>query len=273
MTYYSGYINFGPIQQRMVSSLGNPNNLAFFLQLPLIYLMSGLFLRVGNTSQLLTLLSVLATGMFLTFSRTSIVMIAIAALCIATMLKNFRAVVITTLLLITGAASIAIVYHGRAATNVLGTRLDLLIQFISESTESIGILLFGRGLGSAEIIKRAGEEAWSPLIATDNSYTDLLRKTGIIGLTLFVVFLGRMTALSIRAGRQITSMRARRLYLTLMTWNIVYMIYAFATPAFTLYPTAIIYWVNMFWILSLPDLDTDRAEGYLSYTDIERDCY
>lgn len=260
-TYYSGYISFGPIRQRMVSTLGNPNNLALFLQLPFLYLMSGLFLKVTKSYRLFIPLFILGVGMFLTFSRTSFVMGLVGILCIAIMTRNFRAVALTSFLLVIGMVTLIIVYHGRASISILGTRLQLLIQFIAESTETGQVFLFGRGLGSGVISVAVGEEI--RVIVTDNSFTGLLRQAGVIGLTLFILLLSELTLLCVKAGQQISSVPTRRLYITLMTWNTVFVLYALATPAFILYPTALIYWVSIFWTLTLPELETTSSEEYL----------
>jgi hypothetical protein len=254
-THYSGYVNFGPITQRMMSTLGSPNNLALFLQLPMLYLISGLFLKVNRSSRLLVPLLILVVAMFLTFSRTSLVMAMVGALCIATMLRNFRAVTVAGFLLVMGTITMVIVYHGRETANVLGSRAAVFVEFISESTESGQIFLFGRGVGSGLIETGITDDRIATTVVTDNFYTGLLRQAGIIGLALFMLLLSHLISLCIKAGKQIYSQQAKRLYITLMAWNIVFVLYGMAFTAFTLYPSALIYWISVFWILTLPGLD------------------
>jgi hypothetical protein len=256
-THYSGYITFGPITQRMVSTLGSPNNVALFLQLPILYLLSGLFMKVDRRFWLLIPLLVFWAGMFLTFSRTSFVLAMVGALCVAAMLRNFRAVAIVTFLLVIGTTALVIVYHGREEmANLLGSRLDVLVNFVSESTESGQIFLFGRGLGSGLIETGIKDDRLAVSVVTDNFYTNLLRMSGVTGLALFMLLLSHLISLCLKAGKQIYSPQTRRLYITLMAWNIVFILYGMAFTAFTLYPSALIYWISVFWILTLPGLDT-----------------
>lgn len=253
ISFYSGYVSFGPIHQRMVSSLGNPNNLGFFLQFPLLYLMSGVFLKTTRISKVIIPLLFIVIGIFLTFSRTSFVVALMGIMFISLMADNFRAFGLSVFFSVIGLGAIFIVQGGRTDGGFLGSRIDMFTKFISESMESAEVFLFGRGLGYGIVHLGIGEGVKAE--GTDNILTDLLRKSGLIGMSLFVTFITSITFSCIKVWRQITTLPVKRMYLTLMAWHFVFLLFSFAGQAFILYPSVFIYWITVFWILTLPSIE------------------
>lgn len=265
VSFYSGYVSFGPIQQRMVSTLGNPNNLAMFLQVPLLYLISGIFMKTYRSKMHFIPLICIIGGMFLTFSRTAYIAALCGVLFMSGMMRNLRTIFLSLFVACILFIGFLILQGGRVEGGLFESRIEMLKAFLSQSLESGEYLLFGQGLGSSDpSVSRFSDEKLYAGTVTDNTYTDILTRAGVIGLILFMLFIASLTCACIRVWWHITVPSTKRVYLTLMSWNMVFLVYSVAAHAFILYPSVLFYWVSAFWILSLPSIDSRVSqEDYL----------
>lgn len=249
-TYYYGYIDLGFIHQRMISTLQNPNNCALFLLVPVIFLFVCLINKFGSTFLNVSLLVILTIGIFLTFSRSAFAIFYVGIIYLSIYYKSVRAL---SLCYISGMIGLVLILsttlsrtsmQNATTADVNSSLLDRLLYGFIYSIKNFwdtggGLkLITGIGFGSSESV------------ITDNMYTHVLLRGGIISLLFFVICLIVILQQSISIIR-ISSGKTRMIVSTISAIVLMIIVHMFSALTIQLFPVCFLFWIFVSYIWSI----------------------
>lgn len=240
-THFYGYVSFGPVKQRAISTLQNPNNCALFLFIPLIYLfysaMKEKISFIGAFSFLIILSST-----FLTFSRSIFVLIFVATFLIVISHRSIKSLFFSLPMVV---GSIALVLFTTLSRNQ--------VQQLGDSSPGF-LYYFGRlfyALQSSE----SALGGWSGLgwltgvgfghgnfVTTDNMYALLFVKGGAISVLVYIVMFV-FIFLSLRGNYSVERDFSKSIIGFVIVFLLSTLIHMLSAVTLSLYPFSQIFWV------------------------------
>lgn len=200
------FIDDKPDLPRVMSTIRDPSSLGVFLILPITILV-GALISLWNTKRRqlicgLLLLHILV--LFWTFSRSALlgVILAVGVLLVlhyGSLLKKHASKIFVSamiaLLILFGLVYVLrdqyivqnVVFHADESTTLEDPN-ELRLKFMGETIEGIGNEPEGHGPGTAGLVSIRSENGRGLL--TENYYLQIAYEVGIIGLILFLIFIG-----------------------------------------------------------------------------------
>jgi hypothetical protein len=212
---------FSPVEvagftlRRGIGTMGNPNNLALFLGLPILLLVEDRELPHRGV-----LLVLLLAGVGVTFSKAAPIALVLAVLIGSRTLRRRARLVLAGVILVV----LLVAALGRGTAG-LEQRFQSVSDAASAWWSSPRTVLVGEGIGSQKTV--AGGVVHSAV--TDNMILLLALEGGLVALVLFgtVVFEGWR----LQRGTVLAS------------FGVFFLLYAPVSTNFTLFPTALLFWV------------------------------
>lgn len=241
-TYYSNYINLGFIHQRMISTLLNPNNCALFLLIPIIFLFMRLMSKSGSVFVNFIVFITLVFGLFLTFSRSGLLILCVAIIWLSLYYKSIRVLALSSIMAICGIAMVVVTTLSRPQMQNANT-VDLSRSFAGRLLFGLldSISKFWNESGGLQLITGIGFGS-SKMVVTDNMYTYILLGGGILSLLFFVIALTTILGQSVMAIRN-SSPRDSGLLITLSAILLMNIVHMFSAVTAKLFPISLFLWV------------------------------
>ena len=255
---------------RLSSTLGNPNTLGFFMVITILISIILLFnkSKIGiKRFFILFSIVLIASCLFLSYSRTAFIGLAVGILVISLMKSNIRPtislVIIITLTLFFMPSELGSRLTGIAHGLDPG-RLDMWAstweQFKQHPVIGVGYGKVG-GLdktGAGGGLRRILSESTDQMVVIDNSYLLLLTETGIIGFSIFcslLIFIFKRGWLSMK---KLKSQYLRRLSICLFSILVALSIAAITANIFgMLFPINFYFWLLSGILVNLKSIDSD----------------
>lgn len=237
-TYYGGYISIGgELYPRTIGTLGNPNNLAIFLALAAILVLSG---ATGSGWWRWPVLALILTGLAFTFSKAAGVALLASAVVLETgrpaQGRLLRAGVVGVVGLALSVWAVRQRFGGElSGFSIFGGRGDAFEAGFERWTADVSTFVFGEGFGSQVDVSGGGITQK----VTDNMPLTLALEGGLIGLVLFAAVVCLTLRTVVRARRA----RPSPAQSVILAYLVFFLLYSPFVINFRLFPGAMFFWV------------------------------
>jgi hypothetical protein len=257
-SYFYGEIKFANIEQRMISTLINPNNCAYYLMIPLIYL-SGNYKEEHSYILRISCFLIISFGLTLTFSRSGFVGLSMGLLVVAILSKEIITKFIVSVCTVFGLAMVVIttIIRETAYKNVYPTGFEKYFQRLIFAKEQVGSVIQGPDLMNAI----TGIGFGGDIYVTDNMFAHIFVGGGIIALILFIVLIGCLLKLFLDICLK-SEMLSRKYNVCNFAMLVALTINMFSAVVLLLYPTALMFWVFCSIMLTSKEISFQNIERF-----------
>ena len=243
-TGFVGYVNIGPIHQRAVSSLQNPNNCALFLSIPFMYVLSKIYTK-GLRLLSAAILFLLFVGIILTFSRSVLISLMFSIIIMALIHRSLPSFLLLPPFLLT----IILLYVYTTSIRMRDAGEGVFSSALPALSNILGRLLFGIGRSSPAWAGKTGMEWLTGIgygseqyVTTDSMYAALFLGGGIFTVLSFLAMITGIGHILYKLLNK-SGNEDRHIAILIFCVFIIIIFHMFSAITLKLYPVSLIFWI------------------------------